>query len=123
MVGDGIEDTAYWLDIGSTGNPGHGDLPGELAGAFMVFAQPVSWEGMVNTASQPCAGKGNEGHVDPDHPCRLVEREFGQEFRSYSDVRVIRAQVFVRQGLVANMFGSSPDPSILQQTIDEISNR
>lgn len=117
-----VEGRDYWVRLGATGNPGHGDRPGELAAAEIVFTEPVSWDGMVSTASQPCAGKGDEGRVPTEHPCQLVEREFGQEFRSYVEVRELHGAVFLRQQLVANLFGSTPNPSILESMIESISS-
>lgn len=119
MVGNGERNVDYWLSLTPFGDPGHGDGPGMLAGAIIVFAEPVSWEGTVNTASQPCAGHGVEGHVDPDDPCRLVEREFGTVSRTITDVRVIHAKVFIRHGLVTSIYGYNPSPNIIEGMIEQ----
>lgn len=120
MVGDGVRDQDYWLRLTPATNPGHGDRPGEAASVELVFEKPVSWTGIVNTASQPCRGHGNEGHLEPNDPCLSIERVFGTVFRSYTDVRVISGTVYVRQELVANVFGSSPSPEIIEGSINDI---
>jgi len=104
LVGDGQQNVDYWLNLSPFRDPGHGDASGEVAGATFVFAEPVSWRGMIRVASQPCSPYWSEGYIEPGHFCLDIEREFTETFTVLDEVRILPAMIYARHGFVTNHF-------------------
>jgi hypothetical protein len=108
----------FWIvDVAHFTRPVYGTWESAVA---MVFAEPVSYQGELPTASEPCEGHyGPDEQVDEDDPCLDEPREYGTEFASLSG-RVIHAWVDVIRGEVVYFF--APDdtpPDVLEDMIDD----
>ncbi len=117
MVAGRKEGIDYWMDLNPIANGAHGD---EGAGVSIMFAKPVSYDGVVNIASDPCSGHGQEGGIDPNDPCLKEPRQFGSKQASVVNARIILAQVDVKKGEVFNIYHDELPPAVVDEMIHQL---
>ena len=103
IIGNGQLGKDYWLNSSPIKNDAHGD---NGAIVDVAFARPISFKGELPLASNPCSGKGNEGHIDAHDPCLAQPRSYGSravEFTDVEKVRLLQAQVDLTRRAVVSV--------------------
>jgi hypothetical protein len=118
FIGNGRAGVDYWLSSTPITGGDHGDQGAMVA---LVLARAVSFEGLLPQASNPCEGKGVEGHVDPNDPCRTEPRTYGSVLRSFSGVRFFITQVDTGRNEVVSIEPMDLTDESIAELIDYLS--
>lgn len=115
MLAGRKEGQDYWVSISHGERPFHGQ---QVAWVNIVFAEPVSYEGKITTASDPCKDRiGPDERLDPDDPCLNELRDYGTAYVTFPDVRDVYATVELRRRNVVDVYTMDTPPDILADTI------
>ena len=122
MVAGREEGRDYWIRISYVyehrGIGNYGEKP--IAMVDIYFDPPLSYAGELPAImSDPCAGHGVEGWLDPDDPCVDEPKEYGSAYRSFTDARCVTAQVNLPGGEVVTVFQSP----VSQDDMEDIQRR
>jgi hypothetical protein len=122
MVAGREEGRDYWIRISYVyehrGIGNYGEKP--IAMVDIYFDPPLSYAGELPAImSDPCAGHGVEGWLDPDDPCVDEPKEYGSAYRSFADARCVTAQVNLPGGEVVTVFQSP----VSQDDMEDIQTR
>lgn len=122
MLAGREEGRDYWIRISYVyehrGIGNYGEKP--IAMVDIYFDPPLSYAGELPAImSDPCAGHGVEGWLDPDDPCVDEPKEYGSAYRSFTDARCVTAQVNLPGGEVVTVFQSP----VSQDDMEDIQRR
>jgi hypothetical protein len=106
-----IDISHFWLLL-------HGE---RAARVTIAFAEPVSYEGEIPTASDPC--RGTRGEYDPDDPCHDERWEYGTEYAAFSDMREFHFTVEVDRGELIGVFAMDTPADIVDDMIEWAKSR